>query len=82
MPSSIFSASTFPPNERDEKDFKDRYSKILMVSREKYSKPRKLVEEKIGKVIEDIENSEQALEKKKEEIKAKKSIKQKEASGK
>ncbi|MDR0771581.1 MAG: hypothetical protein LBF15_00480 [Candidatus Peribacteria bacterium] len=72
MPSPVFSASTLPPNKRNDEDFKDRYGKILTVSREKYSKPRKLVEEKINKMMEDVEGQEKSLEKKKEERKVKK----------
>lgn len=72
MPSPIFSASTFPPHKKDDEAFIERYKKILTVSREKYSKSKKLVEEKINKTIEDVENGEHTLEKKREEIKAKK----------
>jgi hypothetical protein len=44
MPSSVFSAITYAPNKKEEEIFQARYSKILSVSREKYSKPRDLVE--------------------------------------
>jgi len=72
MPSPIFSAATFAPHPRDPEEFKERYEKILQVSRERYSKPRKLVEEKINKTMLDIEKQEEEWEKKKEEFKLKK----------
>ena len=72
MPSPIFSAGTFPPHARDDEEFKERYEKILQVSRERYSKPRKLVEEKINKTMSDIEKQEAEWEKKKEEFKQQK----------
>ena len=71
MPSPIFSASTFPPNNRNEESFKIRYDKILTVSREKYTKPKKNVEERINKMMEDIDRQEKAWEKKKEDYKNK-----------
>ncbi|MDD3794301.1 MAG: type IV secretion system DNA-binding domain-containing protein [Candidatus Gracilibacteria bacterium] len=71
MPSRVFSASTFAPNKKHEEVFSKRYEKILQVSREKYSKPKNQVEEKIYKTIEDIDAQEQALEKKRLEIKEK-----------
>ena len=67
MPSPIFSASTFPPNKRQDEAFKIRYDKILNVSREKYTKPKNSVEEKINKMMEDVDKQEKNLEKKKEE---------------
>lgn len=73
MPSPIFSAQTFPPHYRDEVEFKDRYQKILQVSRERYCKPRQLVEEKINESLEKIEQEEESWEKRKEELKQKKS---------
>ncbi|MDA9129352.1 type IV secretion system DNA-binding domain-containing protein [Candidatus Gracilibacteria bacterium] len=72
MPSPIFSAATFAPHPRDPDEFAERYEKILQVSRERYSKPRKLVEEKINKTMLDIEKQEEEWEKKKEEFKLKK----------
>jgi len=72
MPSPIFSAATFPPHARDDQEFAERYEKILQVSRERYSKPRKLVEEKINKTMSDIEKQEEEWEKKKEEFKIQK----------
>lgn len=72
MPSPIFSASTFAPNKKDDEIFRARYDKILKVSREKYSKPREGVVQKINKTIEDIERQENEWEKKKEEFKQKK----------
>ena len=72
MPSPIFSAATFPPHPQDPEEFKERYEKILQVSRERYSKPKRLVEEKINKTMSDIEKQEAEWEKKKEEFKQKK----------
>jgi len=71
MPSPVFSASTFAPNIKQEEVFAKRYEKILTVSREKYSKPRAQVEERIYKTIDDIDKLEQAWEKKKQEYKEK-----------
>lgn len=71
MPSSVFSAWTFSPNKKDEKIFWERYDKILKVSREKYSVPRKLVEERINKTINDVVAQEKLHEKRKEEHKQK-----------
>lgn len=71
MPSPIFSASTFPPHHKDPEEFKERYDKILQVSRERYCKPRKVVVEKINKSMEDIEKQEAEWEKKKEVLKQK-----------
>ena len=72
MPTSIFSASTFPPNKKNNKIFRTRYEKILQVSREKYSKPKKKVEATINKMLADIEKQEKEWEKKKQELKNKK----------
>lgn len=72
MPSPIFSAATFPPYPKDPEEFKERYDKILQVSRERYCKPKKLVVEKINKSMEEIEKQEAEWEKKKEEFKQKK----------
>lgn len=72
MPSPIFSAGTFPPAARIEEEFKDRYEKILQVSRERYCKKRSLVEEKIQKSMDDIERREVEWEQKKEEFKKQK----------
>lgn len=72
MPSPIFSAHTFPPNKKDEEEFHTRYQKILTVSREKYCTERKVVVEKIGKMLQEIEEKEKELEKKKEEYKKQK----------
>jgi hypothetical protein len=77
MPSPIFSASTFPPNKRNDETFKTRYDKILSVSREKYSKPKSMVEEKINKTIEDLDKQEKVWNKKKEEFKNKEKEKKK-----
>ena len=72
MPSPIFSAETFPPHKKDDKDFKARYSKILTVSRERYCKSRKFVESKINRDMKELEKQEKSWEKKKEELKNKK----------
>ena len=71
MPSNIFSAGTFPPYYKDDEIFQARYEKILKVSREKYSKPRKEVESRINKSLLDIEKQEDQWEKKKEAFKQK-----------
>lgn len=78
MPSPIFSANTFPPHSKNSEVFDTRYKKILQVSREKYSKPRQIVVDKINKSMEDIDKIEAQREKKKEIYKEnKKSDKQK-----
>ncbi|QFR39783.1 DUF87 domain-containing protein [Candidatus Gracilibacteria bacterium 28_42_T64] len=71
MPSPIFSAGTFAPYPKDDEAFIKRYKKILSVSREKYSKDRKMVEGKINKTMNDLEKQELAWEKKKEDYKQK-----------
>jgi len=71
MPSNIFSAGTFPPYYKDDEIFHARYEKILKVSREKYSKPRKEVENRINKTLNDLEKEENQWEKKKEAYKQK-----------
>jgi hypothetical protein len=63
VPSPIFSADTFAPHKKDDDEFKERYEKILQVSREKYCKPRKLVVEKINKMLEGVEEREEKIEK-------------------
>jgi hypothetical protein len=60
------------------KAFKTRYDKILNVSREKYSRSKGLVEEKINKTIDDLDKQEKAWEKKKEEFKNKEKEKKEE----
>ena len=72
MPSPIFSAGTFPPYDKDDEEFAERYQKILQVSRERYCKKREIVEEKINKSMEEIEKQEEEWEKKKAEFKQKK----------
>jgi hypothetical protein len=72
MPSSVFSAATFAPNKKNEEVFASRYAKILSVSREKYSKPRKIVEARINKTLQDLEIQENQWEKKKADYEAKK----------
>jgi tryptophanyl-tRNA synthetase len=63
VPSPIFSADTFAPHKKDDNEFKERYEKILQVSREKYCKPKKLVVEKINKMLEGVEEREEKIEK-------------------
>lgn len=72
MPSPIFSAATFAPHPRDPEEFQERYKKILQVSRERYCKPRSLVESKINQSMKDIEQEEEQWEEKKEERKKEK----------
>jgi hypothetical protein len=72
MPSPVFSAATFPPNKKNEDVFHSRYKKILSVSREKYSKSRKIVEQRISKTMEDIEIQEKEWERKKAEFEQRK----------
>jgi len=72
MPSPIFSANTFPPYSKNPEAFNARYKKILQVSREKYSKPRQSVVERINKSMEDIEKAEAQWEKKKQAYEEKK----------
>ena len=79
MPTPTFSASTFAPYEKKEKIFKARYQKILSVSREKYSKPKKVVEQRINKMLSDIAKQEKQWEKKKADFKNKKQDEKKKA---
>lgn len=72
MPSPVFSAWTFPPNKKNDEVFATRYEKILSVSREKYSKSRKSVEQRIAKTMDDIEKQEILFEKRKQEFEEKK----------
>ncbi len=72
MPSSVFSAATFPPPFKNQEAFNARYKKILQVSREKYSKSRIKVVEKINNMMKDLEKQEQLWEKKKQEFEEKK----------
>lgn len=72
MPSPVFSASTFSPNLKNDEVFSSRYAKILSVSREKYSKSRKSVEQRINKSLEDVEKQELEWDKKKAEFEDKK----------
>ena len=72
MPSQIFSANTFPPHSKNAEAFESRYNKILSVSREKYSKSRLTVVNKINKSMEDIEKAENEWEKKKAAFEEKK----------
>ena len=72
MPSPVFSAWTFAPNQRIEEVFRTRYEKILKVSRDKFSSSKDVVEKKINKIIQDAMNVEKFIAKKKEEEKLKK----------
>lgn len=72
MPSPIFSAHTFPPHPRDDAEFKERYDKILQVSRERYCKKRDIVEQKIQALMDELEKEEDEWEKKKEDFKKQK----------
>lgn len=76
MPSKIFSADMFWPHKKNEKEFENRYEKILQVSREKYCKPKKVVVEKINKMFETTEPKKKEIKKEegKEEKKTKKKI--------
>ncbi len=68
MPSKAFSAKTFAPHKKREDLFKKRYEKVLAVSREKYCKPKEIVEKKINETIKKVEMWENSWEKKKEEL--------------
>lgn len=68
MPSPVFSAWTFAPNTKNPEVFEARYNKILQVSREKYSKSRESVESRINKSLKDLEEQEDAWDKKKIEL--------------
>lgn len=72
MPSTVFSAWTFPPNKKNDEVFAARYQKILSVSREKYSTSRKTVEHRINKTLSDLEFQEELWEKKKADFEQKK----------
>jgi Type IV secretion-system coupling protein DNA-binding domain len=72
MPSPIFSAHTFAPHPRDDIEFKERYDKILQVSRERYCKKRDIVEQKIQSLMDELEKEEDEWEKKKEDFKKQK----------
>jgi len=72
MPSPVFSASTFAPHKKNDEIFEVRYKKILSVSREKYSKNRKVVEWYINKSLFDLELQENQAEKRKAEYDTKK----------
>lgn len=72
MPSRVFSSNTFPPIWVSQEVFDIRYQKILQVSREKYAKPRDMVEEKIYKSIN--EYSEDTKKDKDEKIEKKEKL--------
>lgn len=72
MPSPIFSAATFPPHEKDEEEFHERYEKILQVSRERYCKKKSVVVQKIQSMMSDLEQAEEKWEQKKEDFKKQK----------
>lgn len=71
MPSKVFSADTFAPYSTNPEAFKIRYDKILSVSREKYSAPRDLVEQKINKSLNDLSEQEKKADELKEKLKQK-----------
>ena len=58
MPSPVFSADTFPPATKNPQIFETRYKKILQVSRERFSKPKDLVEARINKTMKEVEKAE------------------------
>ncbi len=72
MPSAVFSATTFSPI-RDRIDFPDQqsYDVILKVSRQKYTKPKKVVEKKIFDTVKKIQEDEVKHKKHQEEYKQK-----------
>lgn len=72
MPSKVFSADTFWPYQTDSEIFQTRYSKILSVSREKYGTPKEIVEQKIFKMMKEVEEQEQKMEEYKNKIKKQK----------
>jgi len=72
MPSPVFSASTFAPHKKNDEVFEVRYKKILSVSREKYSKNKKIVEWYINKTLSDLEIQENQADKRKADYEAKK----------
>ncbi len=65
MPTNVFSATTFAPNKKNEQVFASRYEKILQVSREKYSKPRKKVEKTINSMLQKIHADDQEWQERK-----------------
>jgi hypothetical protein len=67
MPSKLFSANTFPPEIVPSESFALRYDKIQKVSREKYAKPKRFVEDKIFSNLRDIEKQEEQNAKRKAE---------------
>lgn len=67
MPTQVFSADTFAPLKMTSEEFKERYDKIQRVSREKYAKPRKMVESKINKTLIEFDQLEEADRKRKAE---------------
>ena len=75
MPSKVFSSDTFSPYPVNPETFDTRYKKILQVSREKYSLSREIVEQKIYKLIKDLEEQEKKAEAFKEKLKRDKKAK-------
>ncbi len=71
MPSRVFSADAFPPQNFSPEAFASRYDKILKVSREKYSTSRIFVEKKIMDSVEELDVIEKELLKRKENYKEK-----------
>lgn len=56
VPSKVFSAKTFPPFKSDEDDSEDRSEKIRKVNREKYWRPKNIVESKINKMLKEMDD--------------------------
>ena len=66
MPSPVFSATTLPPlRERMQVPEEQDIETILRVSREKYTKPRAVVEKKIGDFARKILEEEKVFQKEK-----------------
>ena len=74
MPSRSFSAQTFPPVAHLNPDLHQSRDKIMKVSRDRYAKDRKKVEQHIQKTTDDTSDEESSHTKKK-------STKRKEESG-
>jgi hypothetical protein len=71
MPTPVFSADTFPPKNLDPEVFSIRYDKIFRVSREKYCKSKKFVEDKINSSLREIETQEKKFQKRRDDYKEK-----------
>lgn len=71
VPSKVFSAKTFPPFEVDDTDNESRAEKIRKVNREKYWKPRKIVESKISKMLKEMDDLKKKNDERKDKYKDK-----------